>query len=92
MSDYKSSKHKIGKLNNTQLNVTLDPKTLPNVNTIHDKVMWQMLEDSYNYNDEPLRLIEKRLFDPKTKTAKFDVKESTVMKLMFLKPGSNLSV
>ena len=44
--------------------------------SIHDKVMLQMLEDSERENDEPLRLIEMKIWNPKTKTAEFDVNDS----------------
>ena len=42
-----------------------------------------MLEDSAKHNNEPLRLLKERIFDPKTKTAKFDISDSVVLKLMY---------
>ena len=66
-----------------KINMEINKKHEQNINTIHDKVMLQMLEDSANHNDEPLRLIEKVIFDPKTKTVEFDIKDSTVLKLMY---------
>lgn len=44
------------------------------INSIHDKVILSMLEDSSKYNDEPLRLIEKQIFNPKTKKVQFNVR------------------
>ncbi len=63
--------------------VVFNDETKPSINSIHDKVMLQILEDSASENDEPLRLIETRIWDPSTKIAEFDVNDSTVLELMF---------
>lgn len=42
-----------------------------------------MLEDSTNHNDGPLRLLETVIFDPKTKPVEVDVKDFTVLKLIY---------
>lgn len=68
------------------LDVLLTTGDESNLNSIHDKVLLQILQDSMKENDEPLKVIETRIWDPGTKTAEFDVKDSTVLKLMFGKP------
>lgn len=54
-----------------------------NINTIHNKVTLQMLEDSANHNDGPLRLLETVIFNPKTKPVEVDVKDFTVLKIIY---------
>lgn len=69
-----------------QIWVEFDKTAKLNINSMHDRVMLQILEDSAIENDEPLRLIEKRIWDPKTEIVEFDVNDSTVLKLMYGKP------
>ena len=66
-----------------KIDVEFNKANEQNINTIHDKVMLQMLEDSAKHNDEPLRLLKERIFDPKTKIAEFDIADSMVLKLMY---------
>ena len=66
-----------------KIDVEFNKANKKNINTIHDKVMLQMLEDCAKHNDEPLRLLETVIFDPKTKPVEFDVEDSTVLKLMY---------
>ena len=66
-----------------RLDIRFDDEFKSTINSIHDKVMLQMLEDSQRENDEPLRLIETKIWNPKTKTAEFDVNDSTVLQLMY---------
>ena len=68
-----------------KVDIEINNANKQNINTIHDKVMLQMLEDSAKHNDEPLRLLEKVIFDPKTKPVEFDVEDSVVLKLMYSK-------
>ncbi len=66
-----------------QIEILFNDEFKSTINSIHDKVMLQMLEDSERENDEPLRLIEMKIWNPKTKTAEFDVNDSTVLQLMY---------
>ena len=66
----------------TRLDVVLNDKYKQNINNIYDRVMLQMIEDALE-SGEPLGLLERRMWDPSTKTAKFRVPESTVLKLMY---------
>lgn len=66
-----------------QLKILFNDEFKSTINSIHDKVMLQMLEDSERENDEPLRLIEMKIWNPETKTAEFDVNDSTVLQLMY---------
>lgn len=51
-------------------------------NSVHDEVILRILEDTIK-SGESLKLAEKMIWDPKTKIAKFDVHDSTVLKLMY---------
>ena len=65
------------------IRVLFDDISKININSIRDRVMLQILEDSARENDEPLRLIETKIWNPDTKIAEFDVNDSTVLELMF---------
>lgn len=65
------------------IKIQFDDEFKSTINSIHDKVMFQMLEDSERENDEPLRLLEMKIWNPKTKTVEFDVNDSTVLQLMY---------
>ena len=83
--DEKATIDIVGRMDGIHTKVVFKIDFKLNINSIHDKVMLQMLEDSANENDEPLRLIEKMIWDPKTKPAEFDVNDSTVLRLMYRK-------
>lgn len=83
MAEDEKAESTLGEPKAIDLKVVFDDGAKPNINSIHDTVMLQMLEDSANENDEPLRLIEKRIWDPSTKIAEFDVSDSAILELMF---------
>ena len=66
-----------------KINIEFNKTNEKNINTIHDKVILSMLEDSAKHNDEPLRLLKERIFNPKTKIAEFDIDDSVVLKLIY---------
>ena len=73
------------KLKTITISVIINDASKQYINNIHDKVILQMLNDATK-SDEPLQLLEKRMWNPNTKTAKFDVRDSVVLKLMYGKP------
>lgn len=48
-----------------------------------DKAIFQTLCDSKDENDEPLRLLEKSLFDSKRPVDRLDLEDSVVLKLTY---------
>lgn len=56
---------------------------------IIDKVMQQMIIDAHEENDEPLgeplRMLEKPLFDPNNHIEELDIADSIVLKLAYSK-------
>lgn len=53
-----------------------------NLNSIHDEVILRILEDACQ-SGEPLKVTKVQIWDPRTKTAKFEVSDSTVLELMY---------
>ncbi len=62
--DEKVPVNTVKELDKVQMWIKFDANAEPTINSIHDKVMLQILQDSYNENDEPLRLLEKSIWDP----------------------------
>lgn len=66
-----------------KLDVAFDRNAEPSINNIHDRVMLQILQDSLEENDEPLRLIERLIWDPEKATVEFDVKDLETWRLVY---------
>lgn len=64
------------------IKVDLDSDAERNINTRYDLAILRMIEDAKE-SDEPLRLLETRIWDPETKIAEFDIPDSDVLKIMY---------
>ena len=64
------------------LEVTLNDVLPGNINVL-DKVIFQMIIDSKNKNDEPLRLLEKPIFPSDVPIERLNIDDSIVLKLAY---------
>lgn len=55
------------------------------INNNLDRTILQILKDAKNENDEPLRMLEKSLFDPNTVIERLDIADSIILKLAYMK-------
>lgn len=55
------------------------------INNNLDRAILQILKDAKNENDEPLRMLEKSLFDPNTVIERLDIADSIILKLAYMK-------
>ena len=53
-------------------------------NNTLDMVLYQILEDAKNENDEPFRLLEKNIFDPSSPVEKLKIDDSIILRLAYL--------
>ena len=67
------------------MEIPFSAESASNTKNILDRVMIQMLIDSKNENDETLRILPQPVFDLTRKIDMLDVKDSTILKIMYLK-------
>ena len=66
------------------MEIPFSAESASNTKNILDRVMIRMLIDSKNENDETLRILPQPVFDLTRKIDVLDVKDSTILKIMYL--------
>lgn len=67
----------------TRLGLAIDEHSEGILQNNIDRAIFQTLHDSELENDEPLRVLEKPLFDSKKSVERLDVEDSIILKLAY---------
>ena len=67
------------------MKLSVGEEYVPHAKNILDRMIIQMLIDSKDENDEPLRMLSQSLFDPARKIERLNVDDSVILNIMYIK-------